>query len=278
MADSQRALRAPLPSAYGLQPTALWRVLAAAACFASALAWAQSLEVIQLKHRSAEDVIPILQPLVEPGGALSGKDYTLFVRASSANVAQLRLALAQIDHAPRQFLISVRQATEQEMEREGVSASGTIHSGGADVSVRATDSTDRRRGGSVASVNVLEGGSAYVAAGSSVPIVTTIATGGGRRPWAVGSTSYRDLESGFIVTPRAAGDAVTLEIEQQAESVYGGQIQTQHLTTQISARPGEWVRLGGVSESVRSEERGILHRRHQTSSDERAVWVKVEVR
>ena len=41
-------------------------------CLFVCAAWAQSLEVIELEHRTAEDIIPVLQPLLEPGAALSG--------------------------------------------------------------------------------------------------------------------------------------------------------------------------------------------------------------
>src|SRR5688572_28781505 len=78
-------------------------------CFLAAGLAAQSLQVIDLKYRTAAEVIPVLQPLLESGGALTGQDYKLFVRASSANVAQLRKALAEIDRQPRQFLVAVRR-------------------------------------------------------------------------------------------------------------------------------------------------------------------------
>ena len=73
----------------------------------------ESLQVIDLKHRTAQEVIPVLQPLLEPGAALSGQDYKLFVRTSSANLAQIRAALAQIDRRPRQLLVSVRHSAQQ---------------------------------------------------------------------------------------------------------------------------------------------------------------------
>ena len=262
--------------------------LALAASLLSAIAWAQTLQVIELRHRTAQEVIPVLQPLLEPGGALTGQDYKLFVRASSSNVAQLRQALAQLDRAPRQLLVSVRRASEQQIESERLSASGTVRSGDVAASVNepagrrsgatihATDDSLRAHSGSVSSVQVMEGASAFIATGTSVPVVTTVAAGGGRRPWAVNSTSYRDLASGFTVTPRVRGDLAILEIEQQQEGVQRGQIETQRLATQLSARVGEWVRLGGVSESVSTQQRGILTRAQQTRSDESSLWVKVE--
>jgi type II secretory pathway component GspD/PulD (secretin) len=90
------------------------RWLALLLCALGAAALAQSLEVIDLQHRTAEEIIPVLRPLLEPGGALSGKDYKLFVRASAANVKQLRQALAQLDRQPRQLFVSERRSTQQE--------------------------------------------------------------------------------------------------------------------------------------------------------------------
>ena len=81
-------------------------------CLIACPVLAQSLEVIDLKFRTAAEVIPVLQPLVEQGGALTGQDYKLFVRASPANLQQLRAALEQIDRKPNQFVIETDVADE----------------------------------------------------------------------------------------------------------------------------------------------------------------------
>jgi hypothetical protein len=41
----------------------------------------------------AAEVIPVLQPLLEQGGALTGQDYKLFVRPARRTCQQLRAAL-----------------------------------------------------------------------------------------------------------------------------------------------------------------------------------------
>jgi hypothetical protein len=69
---------------------------------------------------------------------------------------------------------------------------------------------------------------------------------------------------------------VVLDIEQQDERVANGNVQTQHLTTQVSGPLGAWIQLGGISESASSQQRGILSRQYTTHSDERSIWVKVE--
>ena len=110
--------------------------------FAFGVAHADEVEVIQLRYRTAEQVIPTLRPLVEPGGAISGMQGTLVIRASRANIAQLKQVLDSLDRTPRRLLISVRQD------------SGRASSGGAPGSrgrsraaMRASAST-RRRGAS----------------------------------------------------------------------------------------------------------------------------------
>jgi len=255
-------------------------MVALGACLMAGLAWAQSLEIIELKYRTAQEVIPILQPLLESGGALSGTDYKLFVRASSANVTQLRQALAEIDRQPRQLLVSVRRATRQVIEREGASATVVLGNKASGATVRATDATSRREGNGIASVQVLEGSAAYIAAGESVPIVTAVAAGGGRRPWVAASTEYRNLSSGFLVTPRVSGQRVTLDISQQSEqrSTHTSQIETQQLTTQVSGQLGEWLQLGGVAESSSQQRSGVLSRQYSTHDNDQAIWVKVEER
>src|SRR5687768_18134582 len=82
---------------------------------AFALAWGadasfaqQPLEIITLRHRTAEQVLPALQPLLEPGATLSGSRGQLFLRASAGNAADIKRALEAIDRPLRRLQISVR--------------------------------------------------------------------------------------------------------------------------------------------------------------------------
>ena len=254
-----------------------WSWVAISSCLIATLAWAQSLTVIDLKHRRAEEIIPVLQPLLEQGGALTGQDYKLFVRASPSNVAQLRSAVEQLDKQQRQMLVSVRRGTAQDIQREQASVSGTVRTDGpSSVTVRAGEGTLRTQGSSVSSVQVLDGSSAFIATGTSVPIVTAVAVGGGRRPFVAGTIEQRNLQRGFMVTPRIRGTEVILEISQQDERVASGNVQTQSLNTQVIGRLGSWMQLGGVSESSSSTSRGVLSRSYGTDNNELSIWVKVD--
>jgi type II secretory pathway component GspD/PulD (secretin) len=146
-------------------------VLAAVlACAAGAALAQQALEIIPLRHRTVEQVLPSLQPLVEPGGTLSGSRGQLFLRASPANVAEIKRALEAIDRPSRRLQISVRFDDAQERERRAVGASGTIGSGGAHVDLTAEDS--RRSAGERVDqrLQVLEGSRAFIFAGQFRPL------------------------------------------------------------------------------------------------------------
>lgn len=240
---------------------------------------AQQLEILELRFRTAAEVIPVLQPLVEPGGALTGQDYKLFVRVSNANLAQLRKALATIDRQPRSLQVSVRNATREDIQREQADIAGEISKGRSSVSVLATQSGSSRQGEGIASVRVLEGGSASIANGQSIPVVTSFVARGGRRPLVGGSLGYQQLSSGYLVTPRLQGDRVTLQIDQQSQEAgsRGGNVTTQSLSTQTSGGVGEWIELGGVAESSSSTRSTIGGRSIETQSGNRSIWVKVDV-
>src|SRR3954462_11114754 len=81
------------------------------------------LEIIGLRHRTAGQVLPSLQPLLEPGGTLSGQGTQLFVRTRPANLDDLRLALTALDRPARRLLISLRYEEGRDDAARGIDAS-----------------------------------------------------------------------------------------------------------------------------------------------------------
>jgi hypothetical protein len=211
--------------------------------------WAQqALEIIPLRHRTVDQVLSALQPLVEPGGTLSGSRGQLFLRASPDNVAEIKRALEVIDRPAKRLQISVRLDDVLERERRAIEGSGVISNRGARITVTAEDSRAGATERVDQRVQVLEGGRAFIFTGQSRP--------------------YQDVESGFDVVPRLAGGDVVLEIYQQRES--------QRVDTVITARMGEWNEIGGTVASAARGDRGIASTGSARSSESRRVWVKVE--
>jgi len=264
---------------------------ATVAWLACAVALAQELTIIDLRHRRAEDVIPVVQPLVEPGGVVSGVDAKLLVRTSPANLAQIRAAVESIDRPQRQLLITVGQGTVTDTSTGRARGSATIGNGDVQVGVNRPPSSQSGvqagvRGGSqqaslrnLSSVRTLEGSETWIAVGQSVPFTTTTVTPG----WGGAvqrSTTFRDVSSGFFATARLNGDLVTLEIsprqQQFQPSRTGGTVQTQGANTVVKGRLGEWMQVGAVREASSGSETGVLVWGRQTGSAEYSAWVKVD--
>jgi hypothetical protein len=243
------------------------RVFAAAlACLASFAFAQQALEIIPLRYRTLDQVLPALLPLVEPGGTLSGSRGQLILRASPANVAEIKRALDALDRPAKRLQISVRSDEALERERRAIGASGTIGSRGAHVDITAADS--RRSAGERVDqrVQVLEGGRAFIYTGQSQPLGVQ------------GGTVIQDLSSGFEVVPRLVAGGVSLDIFQQRETpgAQPGSVQGQRLSTTLTARLGEWVEVGGTASSAARDDRGIASARGVRATESRRVWVKVE--
>ena len=250
--------------------------------FLSSLAWGQGLEIIGLRHRSADQLLPQLAPFVEPGGALSGMNDKLFLRASPRNQAEIRQLVAALDTPPRRLRISVRQEGADSGADRGAGVSGRLEvgAGGTAMSGRGHlyQSDSRSRRDISQQVQTVDGGRAAIMVGQShfLPMRQLVLTPAG----AVVSETLvqRDLATGFVATPRLAGDRVTLEISPRDDTPgpQPGAVNSTRLLTTISGRLGEWIELGGALGEQSGSSAGIASYGTQSASRQRRLLLRVE--
>jgi type II secretory pathway component GspD/PulD (secretin) len=252
------------------------------------------LEVIELNYRNADQVIPMLKPLLAPGGTISGMQNRIIVRTTPQNLAELRKVLDVVDAMPRKLLISVRQqstasgiGSETEVsgsignDRARVVVPGTGSNQGGNVVIRRGDDNVRGRvsqsqstatDSGVQTLQVLEGNEAYIQVGQSVPVRSQSAQGSE-------TVQYRDAATGFYVRPRVSGNQVTLSISTRRDSVADpstGTLNVQRVDTVVSGRLGEWLELGGIAQESVQHDSGTVNRRSVSGRDDRRVFLKVE--
>ena len=270
------------------------------------VSWAQvKLDIIPLKHRTTDQVLPALQPLVGEDAALSGANNRIFIRADAATRLAVRQAIDAIDTPLRSLMISVRHDNDDSIRREGAAVSGNVRGGGVSVGA-ADDGEGAGEGGAVIEgrsgdsrvatrvwstrgnsadrlsqrVQVVEGGSAFIQVGSSIPVPFTQIIAGPRGGAISQGTEYRDIGSGFYALPRVNGDQVTLDISPQKESLSEtqyGEIRTARLVSTVRGRLGEWMELGGSGYSEQIDQRGITRYGTRDAQSQRRLWVKVDV-
>jgi hypothetical protein len=217
-----------------------------------------ALEIIALRHRTADQVLPALRPLAEPGAVLSGRGNQLFVRTSAANLAELLRALEAMDRPSQRLQLLVRFDDSTEASSSGIHASGRLGTRSSRVEVRAHDSSSVSSERVDQRILVMEGARAFIATGQSTPILQ--------------GAAITETVTGFDAVPRVTGERVQIEIAPRRETAS----QQQYLATTLHARLGEWVEVAAALESAARGERALTGAAQARSAASRRVWLKVE--
>jgi hypothetical protein len=240
------------------------------------------LTTLELRYRTAEDLIPTLKPLLGPEDAISGQGGLLFLRTDQATVQQIQGLLDQIDRRPANLMISVRTGTDMQREKQAIGISGDIRLDDpqqSEIRGTATSRYQTRDRGNLQQLRVLEGRTAYIDYGQSVPYPTISAGAGPYGHYQHYGMQYRDLHRGFVVRPRLSGDQVFLDINPRDERLSqqgAGMIDSSGLQTTINGQLGQWIRLGGTSETMSENNSGILSTGRKRSDLDNEIWVRVE--
>lgn len=260
-------------------------------------------QVIPLKHRLAEEVVPVLRPLLAPGESINSMDNRLIVRAAPASRALIEKTLSEIDTVRRNLRISVRHAgsadstqdthgisgqvqqgntrivvSNPNRDRSGVSVSGTgVNSG---LQIRTERHSTRTHANSTQNLTVMDGGRAFLRVGESIPDVQQFLVLVGNRAAVLTGVQYRDVTTGFEVEPRIVGERIMLMVSPRLAFRGDQGVQTvnfEELRTQLTVAPGEWVDLGGVVGNAHELNRRILSSHRRSGGDTSGFQIRVDL-
>jgi len=261
------------------------------------------LRIVQLKHRSAEELAPVIRPLLAPDEVLQATDYRLIIRASAQTLGDIERLVAKLDVAPRNLTITVRQEVLEVDTRERQKVDGTKPIGrhtrivlprepassgdGLTITGSRPDSLSYRARAEHTSeraahnqvVRVLEGQRAHIHVGQSVPHVEQILTLSGHGALLTQGVVMQNITTGFEVLPRLRGERVLLEITPRLLSLEQpaiGLVSFQNLTTKVSVKRGEWFDLGQIAGTRHEVHRAILDSASAQSSTRRTILVKID--
>ena len=86
-----------------------------ALCLAALTVQAESIATIELQNRPADEIIPLVKPMLGPGDAITGQGFQLFLRAPPDTQAQVKQMIGALDVAPKMLLISVFQGSDRDL-------------------------------------------------------------------------------------------------------------------------------------------------------------------
>lgn len=260
---------------------------------------AEETRIIQLQHRPAGEIIPLIRPLLGPEDALSGMDYRLIVRTSDRNLKEIERLLAQLDVAPRRLRITVEQRVADDRDTTTHSVEGEVQIGDKariKLPEKSPDNrglvvqkdnlrlrTDRRttagRNETTQTVMALDGQRASIRIGQSVPHVKEILALGRRQVLIAQGIELQDVTTGFDVLPRVSGDRVRMEITPRLSTLRDpatGLADFQELATTVEVRLGEWIDLGTILGHRNEIDRAILESAATESGERRTIRLKIE--
>ena len=264
---------------------------------------ADSISTIQLQNRPAEEVIPIVKPMLEADDAITGQGFKIFLRSSPETLARVRDMIDVLDTPAKILQVSVFQGSDRDLGELGISAKIRIESGDASVdigngrdnnddaggsitysttngsaSINSISTQKSLRDGPIHQVRVTEGTEAYIETGEQIPYFYSAARIGPRG--IAGGIEYKDAITGFYVLPRIRGDNVILEVSpfKSSQSNTGGDnIDTHSAGTTITGRVGEWLLIGGVTEQLERTQSATGTTVATHGGDNTGIWVRADL-
>ena len=244
---------------------------------------AEEMEIFELKGRTPQEIIPLIQPFIGPNGTVTGMHNQLIVRTSAERMREIRRILDEFDRPPRRLLIHVRDTQpltgghdrfELHNDRGRVQIGRPGESG-----VRLKQYETRQTDDSVRTLQTLEGSPTLIVSGTSQPLFTGGGYAPGPYPGYRADYQYRNIDSGFYATAHLIGDRVRIEITTQRENLQQDRrtIDRRQSRNSVSGKIGEWIPLVNLSSRQQQRESDIAMRGTTRLEQREAVWVKVEV-
>ncbi len=259
-------------------------------CIANA---ADSIQYFDLKHRPADEVIPLLQPLLQEHEAISGSGYQIFIKTSQQRVPEMQSLINAIDKAIKTFRISVTNDEYVVSDENNVDASVTARKGDIEVSAGryppsepgVTVNIDTRhtqdKSNNTQFVHVQEGKPAFISRESLriIPIYAYVQRANGDFLIEHNHLSP-SRQDGFYVLARSSGDNtanVSIQSTSSNRRTYQGYGQDQtYIDTSLQVALGQWFEVGGNTDSSETESTGVIYKTKKKNQRYKKIFLKID--
>ena len=243
------------------------------------------IEFIPLQHRPANELQPLLAPLLEKSDQVFSNGNGLIVKCSSGRLASIKKLVEKLDTALPNLVITVIRSSHRSADE--LNASATVN---ATVPLRNPGASNSSTSGFQAStdrikeeeskqvIRTLPDQPAYIKTGRLHPFNNFSAYNFGTG-YATVTTNTRLVEatSGFMVVPRLSGQQVILEISPWSDNINRrGGIETQSARTTIRTTFGSWVEIASAGQDEQSQQTGYLRHSWNTRRQTMHILLKVD--
>lgn len=236
------------------------------------------MEVIQINNRPAEELQPLLAPLLEEGDRVISAGSNLVVKTTPERLQGIVVLIKKLDAKPNNLIVSVLQSSTKTAAELNADAALAVSPSVIQLRGGVGDARKRNNQQSTQLVRTLEGQTAYIKTGNIRPVRNfSVYRSGHGYPVASSHTQLFEASTGFAVIPRLVGQQVMIEVEPWSDRFQqGGSIETQGARTSLRANLGEWVEIAGSDTGERSE-RGGLGVYHRGAAEQHLrIFIKID--
>ncbi|MCH8542986.1 MAG: type II and III secretion system protein [Alcanivorax sp.] len=215
-------------------------------------------------------LIPVIQPLLAPGGSIGHYQGRLVIRTTAESFDEITRLIADIDRAPRGLRISFRRSASGTSQQDGASARGSVDQDGR---VRGNVVIQRDRQQQQRSddytISTLDGHDAFIDRGNLLQL-------SGHHP---GDRTVLPLLQGIAVTPQLLpGGQIRLTVEQRFdERGQAGDLRTQSAQSTLQLSPGQWQDMGGLTQQSEDGHRGLSGGERRSGQEAITLQVRVDL-
>jgi len=236
------------------------------------------MEVIPVNNRPAEELPPLLAPLLEDGDRVVSAGSSLVVKTAPERLEGIVSLIKKLDAKLSNLIVSVLQSNTKTAAE--LNAEAAIAVSPSSVQMRGKVGGRRKQGRhkNMQIIRTLEGQAAHIQVGNIKPVRNINVYGSGYGYPAVSSTTQMiEASTGFAVIPRLVGGQVLIDVEPWSDRFQrGGNIETQGASTSLRANLGEWVEIAGSDASERSERAGIGVYRRRSGEKHMRILIKID--
>jgi len=251
---------------------------------------ATEFKIIDLQHHFAEDILPIIQPLVGNDGTVIGMQNHLIIRASQEKIIEIEKIISTFDVERQNLKITISYQNNLQTNNNNVFVSGRKRLGNVtigankyprdsaeDIQLDIENNQSSTRNDSNQFINVLDGERAFILIGHSVPYTQEWVTLTRRYASIKQTTEFVNINTGFSIKPHNINDQIELEVTPRISQLNQNKyIDFEELSTIIRVNRGEWLDLSGAMQQKDEVSRTILSSRSGNQSQSSTLSIRVE--
>jgi len=225
---------------------------------------ADVVRVYKVQHRTAEELLPLARSAMASEGSVEADtgSNSLLLAGSREGVATTLLLLSRVDRPLRAVVLRYESHRLRELESRGIAVEWSGDAGAArvgdvrwprdGVAFQVGDDTGSRERTLAGEVRILEGQSASILTGQSVPVTTRRIRQGGSDFAVHRSTTFVPVESGFEARARVLADGrIQIELRPiDSQLRAAGRVEYSSAVTTLVLDPGKTVAVAGLSRTA----------------------------